>query len=91
MGTERKYSEIISCFIFIPQAYYLKQFKAKTKMILHTEAKPKFTLLNNFNNMFNEGMLWSMGIAFRKDKNTSYWQIDVFIKCYGKTKGEPPF
>lgn len=49
-------------------------------MILHTEAKPKFTLLNNFNNMFNEGMLWSMGIAFRKDKNTKLLADRCFYK-----------
>lgn len=68
MGGERKYSEITWCFI--PQAYYLQHFKAKAKMILHTEAKPRYILWNNFNNKLNQRILWSKGTALRKDQNT---------------------
>lgn len=67
-------------------------------MILHIEAKPRTILLNNFNNKLNEGMLWSMGIVFRKDKNIRVLpathcqpQIAIYTKCDGKTKGEPSF
>lgn len=57
------------CFIFIPQVYSFKCFKAKAKMILHTEAKLRFILSNNLNNKLNEGTHWSMRITLRKDKN----------------------
>lgn len=69
MGVEREYWKIIGCFIFIPQAYYLKYLKAKPKILWHTEAESRFLLLNNFNNKLSEGMLWSMGTILRKGKN----------------------
>lgn len=48
MGVDRKYPTVICCFIFIPQAYHLQYFKAKTKMILPIEAKTRLIFLNPF-------------------------------------------
>ena len=77
-----------------------KYFKAKTKLILHTEAKSRFILPNNSNNKLREGTHEEHGNCTKKrQKSLGYClppthskpYLAVFTKNYGKTKEETAF